>query len=108
MYYELFPCMAALTNTRSINLVLAFAVTSTDLPIPGILHQDVPEMSRRSEDRRGHGTKRFFSTCYVPSSGPGTREHGDGGRMERNETAFLHKKCCLILFNTEDGKSMRK
>lgn len=48
----------------------SFALTSTDLPTPGILCEKVPELSHRSEEAADN---HFFCASRVPGSGPGTR-----------------------------------
>lgn len=50
--YEACPCVSALANTGKLvpGFFFFFAVTSTDLPTPGILCKKVPELSYKSEE----------------------------------------------------------
>lgn len=106
MYYEMYPYIPALTNTRSVNLVLAFAVTATDLPIPGILCKNLPEISQRSEERRGDVTNISLAPAMFQALVQGEetqRWRKKGGKLD-STTYFYTEKCCLYLFNTKDGK----
>ena len=66
----------------------SFALTSTDLPTPGILCEKVPELSHRGEERADN---HFFCASRVPSSGPGTRREVGQGNGTAHEATGTHR-----------------